>query len=197
MIEDDSALSPEEALSSRDSILADIVARNRASWPRLPAEDPVWGLVRMILAQQVSTTVARRRAARVLELLPELVRGEIPPGQSGEELFRKAGATGRQARCCLMVLARANQIRSAVQGPGFDHSSLAIPGIGPWTVSCFRVLVLRHEDVLPEGDVGLERAFRLCYGSRASLKRRSDGWRPYRSVAVWHLWRSLGNEPLG
>jgi DNA-3-methyladenine glycosylase II len=59
------------------------------------------------------------------------------------------------------------------------------------------MLVLKQQDVLPEGDVGLARAIERKYGPAAALSNLSEAWKPYRTVACWYLWRSLGNEPLG
>ncbi len=72
-----------------------------------------------------------------------------------------------------------------------------LKGIGPWTTSVFRIMVLREPDVFPTGDVGLQRAVRNVYGTSHDLERRADRWRPFRSVACWYLWRTLGNEQLG
>jgi DNA-3-methyladenine glycosylase II len=69
--------------------------------------------------------------------------------------------------------------------------------MGPWTVSVFRIMVLREPDVFPADDIGLRRAIAAAYGPKAQAARLSTKWRPYRSVACWYLWRTLGNEQLG
>ena len=189
--------SPEGFLAARDRVFRNLFKEHQPTWPRVPTEDVVWGLVRMVLAQQVSTSVAVARAARVLQIAPEFSRGQVDPGTAPDDVFRRSGATGRQAMCCAMILRERDRIREYSRFSDPDTHVLGIPGVGPWTIACFRILVLRHEDVLPSGDVGLERAFHRQYGERASLERRSRIWRPFRSVAVWHLWRSLGNTPLG
>jgi DNA-3-methyladenine glycosylase II len=58
-------------------------------------------------------------------------------------------------------------------------------------------MVLREPDVLPLGDVGLERAIANVYGADQDVEKLSENWRPFRSVACWYLWRTLGNEQLG
>jgi DNA-3-methyladenine glycosylase II len=58
-------------------------------------------------------------------------------------------------------------------------------------------MVLREPDVLPLGDVGLERAVRNVYGDAADVQQLAEKWKPYRSVACWYLWRTLGNKQLG
>jgi hypothetical protein len=187
----------EEYLSARDPVIGKLILGSAASWSVEPTEDPIWGLVRIVLAQQVSTSVANLRARKALLLAPELSAGHLGSSTSALGIFAKIGATGRQATCCARILATADLIRSAVNRSTPDDPSFRIPGIGPWTMAVFRILILKETDIIPENDVGLLRAFCSSYGPTASLSKRAMAWRPYRSVAVWHLWRSLGNEPLG
>ena len=72
---------------------------------------------------------------------------------------------------------------------------MEVPGIGRWTAEMFLIFGLRRLDVLALGDAGLHRAARMLYeeGDDGSpvLMKVSDPWRPYRSIASWHLWKSL------
>ena len=73
---------------------------------------------------------------------------------------------------------------------------IAIRGIGRWTAEMFLIFQLGRLDVWSEGDVGLRRAARLAYGLERALSdnefgRLGEGWRPFRSVASWYLWRVL------
>ena len=63
--------------------------------------------------------------------------------------------------------------------------------------SVFSIMVLREPDELPSGDVGLERAISNIYGKASRVESLAEAWRPFRSVACWYLWRTLGNEQLG
>ena len=63
---------------------------------------------------------------------------------------------------------------------------LAIRGIGPWTVSYIAMRALGDRDVFLPGDVGVRRALERLGGSADP-----DRWRPWRSYATMHLWRSL------
>ena len=108
------------------------------------------------------------------------------------------GVPERRAQCCVTILQRADEIRAKVKrGEPWSEALAGIKGIGPWTLSVFRIMVLRELDVLPLGDVGLERAIANVYGEGRSVEQLGETWRPYRSVACWYLWRTLGNEQLG
>jgi len=187
----------ERLLSTRDPTLAGVIASQQARWPPRPTEDPIWGLVRIIVAQQVSTGVACRLAERVKSAYPTLTT-PAPATTPDLNSLRALGLPERRAQCCITVLQRSEEIREKVrQGQPWGDALAGIKGIGPWTLSVFRIMVLRHPDELPSGDVGLERAVANVYGSAHPAERLGEAWRPFRSVACWYLWRTLGNEQLG
>jgi DNA-3-methyladenine glycosylase II len=187
----------EQLLSRSDPVLGQIIASQPARWPVKPTEDPVWGLVRIIMAQQISTRVACRLAERVKAAYPMLMTGSSAAMPDWNEL-RALGLPERRAQCCSNILQDADELRAKVQrGQPWQDALVGIKGIGPWTLSVFRIMVLRDPDVLPLGDVGLERAIAKLYGKAARAEQLGDKWRPFRSVACWYLWRTLGNEQLG
>jgi DNA-3-methyladenine glycosylase II len=151
----------------------------------------------MVLAQQISTQAACRIAEKLKSAHPQLTTPS--PVQPPEvSTLRAMGLPGRRAQCCVTILQRSDEIRAKVQqGHPWEEALAGIKGIGPWTLSVFRIMVLREPDVLPLGDVGLERAIANVYGKRRSAERLGEKWRPFRSVACWYLWRTLGNEQLG
>jgi DNA-3-methyladenine glycosylase II len=187
----------ERLLSARDPSLAQVIASQCARWPAHPTEDPIWGLVRIVMAQQISTHVACRLAERVKCAYPMLTTPSpdtVPEGAS----LRAFGLSERRARCCVTILQRSDEIRAKVrQGQPWEEVLAGIKGVGPWTLAVFRIMVLRDPDVLPLGDVGLERAITNVYGRPRNVQRLGARWRPFRSVACWYLWRTLGNEQLG
>lgn len=188
---------PERVLSLRDSSLAQLIDRQPVRWPRDATEDPIWGLLRIVMAQQVSTRVACRLADQVKAAYPMLGMRSTATVPNAASL-RAFGLPERRARCCVDILEKGDQILSEVQqGRSWEEVLSDIKGVGPWTVAVFRIMVLRHPDVLPVGDIGLQRAIANVYGGHCDLERLSDLWRPFRSVASWYLWRSLGNEQLG
>jgi DNA-3-methyladenine glycosylase II len=168
-----------------------------ARWPSHPTEDPIWGLLRIVMAQQISTKIACRIAERALSSCPQLAK---PTSDSVPDvaIFRALGLSQRRADCCVKIVAKSDEIRAKVQqGQTWEEALSGIKGIGPWTISVFRIMVLRDPDVLPTGDVGLQRAIANVYGPSADVEALGESWRPFRSVACWYLWKTLGNEQLG
>lgn len=188
---------PEKLLLASDSVLARVIMSQPARWPSQPTEDPIWGLVRVVMAQQISTQVACRLAERVKSTHPAIT---TPSPHTVPEVanLRAFGLPERRAQCCVNILQRSNEIRAKIrQGETWESAIAGIKGIGPWTLAVFRIMVLRDPDVLPLGDVGLERAVANVYGESAKVESVAEKWRPFRSVACWYLWRTLGNEQLG
>jgi DNA-3-methyladenine glycosylase II len=149
------------------------------------------------MAQQISTKVACRLAERVKSAYPGLT---TPSCDSVPEVasLRSFGLSERRAQSCVAILKSSDEIRSKVsQGQTWEEALADIKGIGPWTIAIFRIMVLRDPDVLPSGDVGLERAVARIYGEGSDVTQLAESWRPFRSVACWYLWRTLGNEQLG
>jgi DNA-3-methyladenine glycosylase II len=76
-----------------------------------------------------------------------------------------------------------------------------VKGIGRWSAEMFLLFRMMRPDVLPVGDLGLQRAMEKLYNGGEALTRdemRSIGepWRPWSSVATWYLWRSLDPIPV-
>jgi DNA-3-methyladenine glycosylase II len=187
----------ERVLSERDGFLARVIAARPTRWPSRPTEHPLWGLIRIVMAQQVSTHVACQLAERAKSRYPQLV---APSPAAVPDLlnFRALGLSQRRAECCLEIVRRSDELLGKVaQGYTWEGALAGVKGIGPWTIAVFRIMVLRDPDVLPLGDIGLERAVQNVYGCPRNVELLGETWRPYRSVACWHLWRTLGNEQLG
>jgi DNA-3-methyladenine glycosylase II len=75
-----------------------------------------------------------------------------------------------------------------------------VKGIGRWTAEMFLMFRLHRPDVLPVDDLGILKAVQRAYGLKKMphperLTKIGEPWRPYRSVACWYLWASLGNKP--
>jgi len=187
----------ERLLANRDRVLAGVIASQPIRWPSQPTENPIWGLIRIVMAQQLSTHVACRLADRARSTHPQLVTPS-PAAIPDPASLRSLGLSQRRAECCADIVRRSDELLAKVaQGLSWEQALADFKGIGPWTIAVFRIMVLRDPDVLPLRDIGLERAIRRVYGRPRNVERLGKTWRPFRSVACWYLWRTLGNEQLG
>ena len=73
---------------------------------------------------------------------------------------------------------------------------LALPGVGPWTAGCIRMRALSDPDAFLPTDAGVRHGLAaLGVGSDpASAARHAEGWRPWRSYALQHLWAITERE---
>jgi DNA-3-methyladenine glycosylase II len=70
---------------------------------------------------------------------------------------------------------------------------LAVPGIGPWTATIYRLMVLRRPDAWPASDIALAQSLAEVQGlpvrpSPQEMLAIAETWRPWRAVAARILW---------
>ena len=65
--------------------------------------------------------------------------------------------------------------------------------MGPWTAQYIAMRALAWPDAFPHPDVAVLKAMGETSGTRALA--RAEAWRPWRSYAVLHLWKSLERIP--
>jgi DNA-3-methyladenine glycosylase II len=68
------------------------------------------------------------------------------------------------------------------------------PGIGQWSVDMFLMFSLQRLDVFPIGDLAIRRSMQQHYQLPGDAKHEkyisiAEGWRPYRSIASFYLWK--------
>jgi AraC family transcriptional regulator, regulatory protein of adaptative response / DNA-3-methyladenine glycosylase II len=68
-----------------------------------------------------------------------------------------------------------------------------IKGIGPWTAHYIAMRALSWPDAFPPQDVAILNALELpnTKAGQRDADALAEAWRPWRSYAVMHLWRSL------
>jgi DNA-3-methyladenine glycosylase II len=71
-----------------------------------------------------------------------------------------------------------------------------VKGIGRWTAQMFMMFRLGRPDVLPDLDLGVQKAIQKAYRLRKlptpeKVLKIGAKWAPYRTVASWYLWRLL------
>jgi len=174
--------------------------------------------LRAVLGQQVSVAAARRLGARLTAAYGKpLSRPDGPLTHcfpAAETLAAADPGTlpmPRSRALALTGLAAALAGGEVSLDPGADRDRtaaalLALPGIGPWTVSYIRMRALSDPDAFLPTDVGvleaLTRLGAVPAGTGPAARSRAaraaaalaEDWRPWRSYAVHHLWASLEEE---
>ncbi|HEY4999455.1 MAG TPA: AlkA N-terminal domain-containing protein, partial [Usitatibacter sp.] len=176
---------------------------------RLPgAMDGFEIAVRAILGQQVTVAAATRIAARFVEAFGDPI--ETPhPGLAA--LFPRASAIAaldpadiarrgiiRTRSRAIVELAKevaSGRLRlDPSAGVDATIGALdALPGVGPWTAQYVAMRALAWPDAFPHPDVAVLKAMKRSRAAAALAA--AEAWRPWRSYAVLHLWKSLENHP--
>jgi DNA-3-methyladenine glycosylase II len=193
-------------LTKSDEILAELI-RNIGECTLARREDYFLSLVSAIINQQLSGAAAdsifRKFAAELgYDLTPEKVQ-KLSPDQfrksgisrSKEDFIRKLSEKFANYKGFLSCIAEKSdsEILSAL---------MELKGIGRWTAEMFMIFSLNRLDILPINDAGFRRSVSKFYlnGKKATdddILRISKAWRPYRTIAVWYLWRGLDGVPKG
>ena len=76
---------------------------------------------------------------------------------------------------------------------------IQIKGIGQWTVDMFLMFTLNREDILPYGDLGIQKGIMKILKTKIIPSKKemincSKKWRPYRTIACWYLWRMTDDK---
>jgi DNA-3-methyladenine glycosylase II len=194
-------------LLRRDPVLAALIRQyGPCGLPSAQRTDHFSTLVRAIVSQQLSTKAAATIYSRVIGLLPD---GSLTPttlAALSEEQLRSAGISRQKAGYLrdLSEKVSAGVVPLESLDDMDDEQVIvaltAIKGIGRWSAEMFLMFRLHRPDVLPLGDLGIVNAVQRAYGLRKKptadrLRRMGEAWKPYRSIASWYLWRSLGNAP--
>ena len=162
-------------------------------------------LARAIVGQQLSVKAAQSVWNRVCAELAAMTPAAMlaTPG----ERLRACGLSGSKVLYLKDLAARFDsgaleaETWSALDDEAVIARLVEVKGIGRWTAEMFLIFYLNRPDVLPVGDLGLQRAMRVCYNrgralSAARMRKLGARWAPWRSVATWYLWRSLDPIPV-
>jgi DNA-3-methyladenine glycosylase II len=192
-------------LARRDPVMRRLTRRYRGM-TLTSRGDAFATLARSIVGQQISLKAAQsvwERFARALgpRVCPAAVlRTEV-------EALRACGLSQRKAEYLFDLAqhfrSRALRVRDWPQMSDEEvvRDLTRVRGIGRWTAEMFLIFNLLRPDVLPLDDLGLLRAAGLLYcegelPTRSRVLELAQIWRPWCSVATWHLWRSLDPLPV-
>ena len=192
-------------LAARDQELGAILERYGP--PPLWAREPGFAtLVHLVLEQQVSLASAQAAFDRLGAAIgpPEPAAFlRLDDAQLLAIGFSRQKA--RYARALATAVASGELDLDAlppVDDAEVDRRLTALPGIGPWTATIYRLMVLRRRDAWPEGDIALAQALAEVRGLAArpsppELVTIAEAWRPWRAAAarlLWHHYLSVRAE---
>ncbi|MCB1164303.1 DNA-3-methyladenine glycosylase 2 family protein [bacterium] len=200
-----------------DPVLAPLLAqhpglRAPGAWDRFELA------IRALLGQQISVAAATRLAGRLVRRwgrpldartsAPEAVASREPawlfprPQDLADADIASLGMPGARADAirgfASAVASGAPLLELAASSQQAVDRLTALDGVGDWTAQYIALRALKEPDAFPAGDLGLRRALpALAPGGEqhplptaAALRRRAEGWRPWRGYAAMLLWQS-------
>lgn len=198
---------PLERLAERDPDIARAYAE--AGLPPVrgsPTGFP--GLLRIIVAQQVSTASAAAILGRLAQQLPDLTPAAfLTLDEAAHRAIGLSRAKSRYATALAQAMTEgglSHRRLARLDDAGVLAALTALPGFGRWSAECYLLFALKRPDVMPAGDLALQVAAQRLKGLAArpgekALYALAESWRPHRSAAarfLWHFYRHQGVPEL-
>lgn len=192
----------EDYLQKADPILGELMEIQRPI-TRDTRGDYFFSLCRSIVGQQISVKAAAKIFAR-LEECTGLIPAKVVAMNA--RTIKKIGLS-KQKSTYLIDLAKHfvenpdvyNHLEKCTDEQVIEELT-AIKGIGVWTAQMFLMFTLLRLDVFAPDDIGIQKAMKQLYGwkkdpTKDKMEKIAKKWKPYRTIACWHLWESLDNSP--
>jgi DNA-3-methyladenine glycosylase II len=161
--------------------------------------DPFHSLIRSIIYQQLSGKAAGSILAKFLTLFA----GEYLTPQ---ELLKVTDAKFKRSGVSVQKISYLRDLAKKFLDGTIDPSNfknmtddeirehlIAVRGVGRWTADMFLMFTLYRPDILPTGDLAIQKGFQKVFKLKElpdaqMMERLSKSWSPHRTVACWYLW---------
>lgn len=170
------------------------------------APDPFRALLRSIVYQQLSGKAAKTIHDRVLATFPRRTPKPDLLLKLSDETLRGAGLSRSKVTAVRDLASRVldgyvpttRRLRN-MSDDEIRATLTQVRGVGPWTVEMYLMFWLGRPDILPIGDLGVQKGFKVGWNKRklptpAALGRHGRRWAPYRTAAAWYLWKIVDEE---
>lgn len=167
-------------------------------------EDIFMTLIRSIVGQQISVkaadTVWNRLTNEIGDIIPENI------SLKSAENLQKCGLSHRKVEYIKGISKIWVDEYYKISWEDLSDSLVIdklteIRGVGVWTAEMILIFTLLRPDIFPMGDIGAIRALEKIYSdgekmNNSQIKKITDKWSPWRTIATWYLWRSIDPEPV-
>ncbi|MFQ3344550.1 MAG: DNA-3-methyladenine glycosylase family protein [Candidatus Poseidoniales archaeon] len=167
-------------------------------------EDIFMTLIRSIVGQQISVkaadTVWNRLTNEIGDIIPENI------SLKNAENLQKCGLSHRKVEYIKGISKIWVDEYYKISWEDLSDSLVIdklteIRGVGVWTAEMILIFTLLRPDIFPMGDIGAIRALEKIYSdgekmNNSQIKKITDKWSPWRTIATWYLWRSIDPEPV-
>lgn len=164
-------------------------------------------LLRSIVYQQISGKAAAAILARIHALFPDgrptpeaLLKIRAPRLRNAGLSVQKITYVRDLAKKCLDGTIDEAQFPAMTSAEIVEHL-VRVKGIGEWTAQMLLIFTLYRPDILPTGDLAIQKGFKEVYGlkqlpDRKQMERIAKPWRMHATAASWYLWRVADDAKL-
>ena len=165
------------------------------------SDDPFKSLIKYIISQQLSIQSAKAIYTRFLDLF-----NNKPTPRTlnviNDAILKDIGVSKQKINYI-------KEITKYFLNHNIDFNSLTnkavydeliqIKGIGPWTIDIFLMFTLYRTDILPVGDLGIKKGFKILYNlddlptDKFMIDKAKD-WVPYQSIVAIYLWKIVDGD---
>jgi len=193
---------------SRDKHLGAFIKRHGPITHRRPhAGGAFQSLAEAIVYQQLSGKAAGTILKRFVALFnpsTSLRARNFPTPENVLEIktekLRSAGLSGQKAAYLKDLAAKFTdgtinpELFPKMSDAEIIEHVVRVKGIGEWTAQMFLMFTLNRPDVLPTGDLGIQKGFQKLFALRSrpspkQMEKLASGWQGHRTVACMYLWR--------
>lgn len=163
-------------------------------------------LVRSIIYQQLSGKSAFAIYSRFLKLFPvNNFPRPIEILHISQQTYRGIGLS-KQKSIYIKEIAKAFENKTVLSDNIKEMTNaqirselIKIKGIGPWTIDMFLMFTLNRPDILPTGDLGIQKGFMVFFNNNSLpdkdyMIKSAAKWRPFRTFACWYLWKLVDDD---
>ena len=190
-------------LANKDVLLKSLIEEFEE--PRLSSRGDLFAtLIKSIVGQQISVIAASAVWSRLFDLVGE-VNPESILAKTPEEL-RQVGLSNRKVEYIVGIAEAWTEGLSEIDWEQMSDEEVVqelvkLRGVGRWTVQMLLIFALLRPDVFPIDDIGLIRGMEKLYNEGKALEKPqlyeiAENWKPYRTMGVWYIWRSIDPEPV-
>jgi DNA-3-methyladenine glycosylase II len=186
-------------LARRDRVLRPLIRRHPDAQLRTRG-DAFQTLARAIVGQQISVKAAQSVWNRFAQCAVKVKPGEVV--RLSPEAMRACGLSGSKVA---YIRDLAGRFHSGAVKPrrwarmadeAVIEDLVQVKGIGRWSAEMFLLFHMMRPNILPVGDLGLQRAMERAYNkgkplTKDEMREIGAAWSPWSTVGTWYMWRSL------
>ncbi len=188
------------AALKRDKNIARLIKKHgKPDFTRRASSSVFPALLRAIIFQQLSGHAARAIHGRVLALFPKeepapktLLKTSVHKLRAAGLSIQKISYVRDLAKKCIDGTIDERLFAKMSSAEIVEHVT-RVHGIGEWTAHMLLIFTLHRSDILPVGDLGVRKGFRIAYNLKSlpdkkKMEQLATEWREHASVASWYFW---------